>query len=66
MPSLTLTPEQVVDQAVAITAEFETRLAHIDAKRRELLNLYVKKGETRAIDRIRIWLQQIFLRVMGK
>ena len=61
----TLTPEQVVDAAAQVTADFEKKLAALNAQREQLLQTSVKKAEGTAINKVLVWIQNIFLRLMG-
>ncbi len=64
--SATLTPEEAVAQAATLMAEYEKKLGELNAKEQQLFNTAIKKGEGRALDRIRAWIERIFLRLIGK
>lgn len=58
--SATFTPEEAVAQAASLMAEYEKKLGELNEKEQQLFKTVIKKGEGRALDRIRTWIERIF------
>jgi hypothetical protein len=65
-PATQINPDQLVEDAIRIASEFESELAAIEGSRKRLVEETIRQGETRAIDKIRAWINKIVARLTNK
>lgn len=56
------TPEEIVTDAIRVATEFESKLAGLDKKQQDLIDVAIKGAEATRISKVKAYIQSLFTR----